>query len=153
MSGKASSRSSPASRPHGGYSVWPPCVAPACPAPRPPPPFFTGLSAAWQDVLGQPDGAIGLSPARGRAEVGHYRAALLKLLGEWEGEVNATLEGSYDEFAEGGEKARLTATVPCVRRPAQAPQPKAAPAASGSAPRAKRTRARGDVSVEADYSY
>ena len=56
------------------------------------------------------DAALGLAPARGRKEAGHYRGVLMRMLTEWEQEVNDTLEEVFDEFEEGGMKAKLTAT-------------------------------------------
>jgi len=100
--------------------------------------WFADLSRAWQTVLAEPDGALGLASARGRKEVGHYRGVLLRMLTEWEQEVNETLE-EFEEFAEGGKKAKLTAT-----KKVKVKQPKgkgrAAPAASGSSGSGKRRR-------------
>ena len=74
--------------------------------------YFSTLTATWQAVLAQSDGVLGLAPPRGKP--GGYRADLLKLLSDWENDVNETLT-SYDEFAEDGVPARLKATKPSKR--------------------------------------
>ena len=92
--------------------------------------WFADLSTAWQRVLAEPDDAIGLVHARGRTEAGHYRGVLLKLLTEWETEVNETLDDSLNDFAEGGKKAKLTATKKAKAK--QPPKPKAAAKAAAA---------------------
>ena len=91
--------------------------------------YFTALSATWQRVLAQPDDVLGLAPPRGKPE--GYRVDLLRLLSGWETEVNDTL-AEYDEFADGGKPARLTATKTTEgpQREAKGEQPPAATATS-----------------------
>ena len=69
--------------------------------------WFADASKAWQSVLAQPDGALGLAPARGRQEAGHYRGVLMKEISAWEVEVNGTLDEMFGEKRRG---AKLTAT-------------------------------------------
>lgn len=92
--------------------------------------WFSGLSAAWQAVLAQSDKDLGLEPPRGRKEAGHYRKRLMEMLSRWEKDVNEHLDDLNDN-AEGGKKAKLTAT----KKGKAAPKPKGkakAKAAAGS---------------------
>jgi len=73
-------------------------------------------------VLAEPDDALGLAPARGRTEAGHYRGVLMRMLTEWEAEVNEALD-DFAEFAERGKTAKLTATKKAKAK--QPPPPKA----------------------------
>ena len=102
--------------------------------------WFVGLSAAWQAVLVESDGALGLTPARGRTEVGHYRGLIMRMLTEWEEEVNEALEQLFDDCAEGGQRARLTATKkPKAKQPPKG-RGKAAVAPSSGSSSGKRRR-------------
>ena len=94
--------------------------------------FFRSLSLSWQGILAQPDESIGLAPPLGG---GGYRAKIVEMLTRWEKEVNEKLE-DFDEFAEGGRKARLTATK-AGKSKAAAGKSKAA-AGSGSRKKAKK---------------
>ena len=121
--------------------------------------WFERLSSAWQSVLAQPDGALGLRPARGRKEAGHYRGVLMGLLTEWETEVNQIIEDQSlnEEVEEDGKKACLTATTPKApaassRKKSKAPSPPSPPsskkraaaaAASSSSSSGKGKRRRG----------
>ena len=92
--------------------------------------WFSGLSTAWQAVLAQSDEALGLAPTRGRKEAGHYRKTIVKLLTQWEQEVNEALEELNDSAGPGEKKAKLTATKKVTKgkgKAAAAPEPKAAP--------------------------
>ena len=80
--------------------------------------FFRSVSLAWQGVLAQPDAAIGLAPSLGG---GGYRAKIMKLLTRWEKEVNTTLKDIFDDHAEGGRKARITATKGAKAKAAASP--------------------------------
>jgi hypothetical protein len=102
--------------------------------------WFADVSKAWQKVLAEPDGALGLAPARGRKELGHYRGVLMRVLTKWEEEVNETLDEVFDEFKEGGKKAKLSATEKPKAKPPLKGKGKAAVAPSSASSSSKRRR-------------
>jgi hypothetical protein len=102
--------------------------------------WFADVSKAWQKVLAEPDGALGLAPARGRKELGHYRGVLMRVLTKWEEEVNETLDEVFDEFKEGGKKAKLSATEKPKAKPPLKGKGKAAVAPSSASSSGKRRR-------------
>ena len=101
--------------------------------------WFADVSKAWQTVLAESDGVLGLAPSRGRKEAGHYRGVLMGLLKKWEEEVNEALD-EYNDDVEGDKKAKLTATeTPKAKTPTKG-KGKASPAPSSASSSAKRSR-------------